>query len=357
MPSSTAILTYVAMPKVLLHDHLDGGLRPTTMLELAGEQGYDGLPADEPEALAAWIRRGANRRNLELYLETFVHTVGVMQTAEAIERVAYEAIVDLAADGVVHAELRYAPELSVNDALTMDDVVEAMTAGLARGERDTGCGARAILAALRHLDQSIPTAEAAVRWRDAGVVGFDLAGPEDGFPVVDHLDACRIAQEGDVAITLHAGEAFGPASIEQAIGIGGATRLGHGVRIIEDVVDGRPGPVAAEVIARRIPLEVCPTSNVHTGIADTLADHPLPGLVAAGFTVTLNTDNRLMSGVTPSSEFAAVAEAFGWGIADFHRVSVAAVDAAFLDDASKEVLRERVHDAYRSIAAADRDDD
>ena len=203
-----------------------------------------------------------------------------------------------------------------------------------------------MLAALRDRDQSLATAETAVRWRDRGVVGFDLAGPEEGFPVADHVEACRVARDGGIGVTLHAGEGFGPESIRQALELGGAQRLGHGVRIVEDLGEHGAGPVARRVIDDRVPLEVCPTSNVHTGIVDRFERHPIEQLRRSGFAVTLNTDNRLMSGVLPSSELAACIDAFGWGLVDVAALQHTALDAAFVDAATASAVRERLDAAY-----------
>ncbi|MXW89600.1 MAG: adenosine deaminase family protein, partial [Acidimicrobiaceae bacterium] len=245
-------------PKVVLHDHLDGGLRASTIVELASETGYRNLPTTDPEQLAAWMRRGANRKDLTLYLETFAHTVGVMQTADAICRVARECAEDLAADGVVYAEVRFAPELHTERGLTLDDAIEAVLEGFTQGSNGTPLTIRAICTALRHLHRSAEVAEAAVRWRDRGVVAFDIAGPEDGFPPDDHLEAFQYCQRENFHITIHAGEAYGPRSIWKALQFCGAERLGHGIRIVEDIVTGDDGDrtlgrLAHYIRDRRIP--------------------------------------------------------------------------------------------------------
>ncbi|RMH82307.1 MAG: adenosine deaminase family protein, partial [Actinomyces sp.] len=209
-------------PKVVLHDHLDGGLRPATIIELADEVGYDELPTTDPDELTVWMQRGANRKDLTLYLETFAHTVGVMQTAEALRRVARECAEDLAADGVVYAEVRFAPELHTQRGLTLDDAIEAVLDGFAAGAAGTGLTIRAICSAMRHLDRSFDVAQAAVRWRDRGVVGFDIAGPEDGYPPDDHLLAFQYCQRENFHFTIHAGEAYGPRSIWKAVQFCGA---------------------------------------------------------------------------------------------------------------------------------------
>lgn len=322
-------------PKVLLHDHLDGGLRPATIIELADETGYRNLPHRDAEKLAAWIRRGADRKDLTLYLETFVHTVAVMQTSDAIVRVARECAEDLAADGVVYAEVRFAPELFTERGLSLDDAIEAALEGFRQGSHGAGLTIRAICCAMRHLERSLEVAAAAVRWRDRGVVAFDIAGPENGFPPDDHLAAFQYCRQEDFGITIHAGEAAGTESIRKALQVCGAERLGHGVRIIEDVAtaddgDRRLGRIAQYVRDRGIPLEVCPTSNINTGAYDTIAMHPVDTLVSLQFCVTVNTDNRLMSGVSMTSELAALAEAFGYGWDRLREFTVNAAESSFL---------------------------
>lgn len=336
-PGTTVLLR---APKVLLHDHLDGGLRPATVIDLARDSGYAGLPTDDPERLRAWFRQGADRKSLELYLEGFRHTVGVMQTPAAIERVAAECTEDLAADGVVYAEVRYAPELSTQGGLSLDAVMEAWLAGFRRGtaaaERvGRPIVIRAIVTAMRQFARSVEIAELAVRYRDEGVVGFDIAGPEAGFPPSRHLDAFQLIHRADFHVTIHAGEAFGLPSIWEALQWCGAERLGHGVRIVDDIVqepDGRYtlGRLAAYVRDRRVPLEMCPTSNVHTGAVPSLEEHPVDLLRRLRFRVTVNTDNRLMSGVTLSSELGLLARTFGFGLSELQWLTLNAMKSSFL---------------------------
>ncbi|GAA5170661.1 adenosine deaminase [Amycolatopsis dongchuanensis] len=329
------------MPKVLLHDHLDGGLRPATVVELAAATGYDALPTTDADELGRWFREAADSGSLESYLETFAHTCGVMQTEEALVRVAAECAEDLAADGVVYAEVRYAPELFAERGLSLDAVVEAVQAGFAEGERRAAQQGKNIrmgtlLCAMRQHARAQEIAEVAVRYRDAGVVGFDIAGPEAGFPPTRNLDAFEYLRTNNAHFTIHAGEAFGLASIWEAIQHCGAERLGHGVRIVDDIKTGPDGSVelgrlAAYVRDRRIPLEICPSSNVQTGAAASISDHPIGLLKRLRFRVTVNTDNRLMSGCTVSSEFAALAEAFGYGWADLQWFTINAMKSAFID--------------------------
>ena len=326
-------------PKALLHDHLDGGLRPATIVDLAREFHYDGLPTTDPDELAAWMRRGADRKSLELYLETFAHTVGVMQERDAIIRVAAECAEDLAADGVVYAEVRYAPELSTERGLTLDDVVEANLEGFRIGaERAAAAGnpitMKVIVTAMRQAARSVEVAECAVRWRDSGVVGFDIAGPEAGYRPTRHLDAFEYVRRENFHITIHAGESFGLPSIWEALQFCGAERLGHGVRIVDDIHvrdDGSVelGRLATYVRDRRVPLEMCPTSNVHTGAAASIREHPIDLLRRLRFRVTINTDNRLMSGVSMSSEMAALDEAFGIGLGEMEWLTINAMKSAF----------------------------
>lgn len=326
-------------PKVLLHDHLDGGLRPSTMVELAAEFGYKGLPTTNVDDLAAWIRRGADRLSLPLYLETFDHTVGVMQQREALIRVASECAQDLAEDGVVYAEVRFAPEQHLEAGLTLDEIVGAVQEGFALGTKAAAAAGNTIvigtlLSAMRQAAKSSDIALLAIRHRDNGVVGFDIAGPEDGFPPTRHLEAFNKVHEANFHTTIHAGEAFGLPSIHEALQYCGAERLGHGVRIVDDITlsnDGtyKLGRLASYVRDRRVPLEMCPTSNVHTGAASSIGDHPIALLKRLRFRVTINTDNRLMSGVTMTDEMEHVSRAFGYGIDDLQWFTVNAMKSAF----------------------------
>jgi adenosine deaminase len=331
--------TIQAAPKALLHDHLDGGLRPSTIVDLAAEFGYAGLPTSDPDELAAWIRRGADRKSLELYLETFAHTVGVMQERDAIIRVAAECAEDLAADGVVYAEVRYAPELSTERGLTLDEVTASNLEGFRIGSLRAAEAGRPIVmkmlvTAMRQAARSVEVAECAIRWRDAGVVGFDVAGPEKGYPPTRYLDAFETIRRENFHITIHAGESFGLPSIWEALQFAGAERLGHGVRIVDDITvrdDGSVelGRLAAFVRDRRVPLEMCPTSNVHTGAAASVAEHPIDLLRRLRYRVTVNTDNRLMSGVSLSSEFATLDAAFGIGLGEMEWLTINAMKSAF----------------------------
>lgn len=327
-------------PKALLHDHLDGGLRPATVLELADEVGYQHLPADNADELATFFRTAAHSGSLVRYLEPFAHTVGVMQTADALHRVAFECVEDLAADNVVYAEVRFAPELHIDGGLSLDEVVDAVLAGFAAGEKAAGGAGRTIVVrclvtAMRHAARSREIAELAVRFRDRGVVGFDIAGAEAGYPPSRHLDAFEYMRSNNARFTIHAGEAFGLPSIHEAIAFCGADRLGHGVRIVDDISvaeDGtvRLGPLAAILRDKRVPLELCPSSNVQTGAVNSLAEHPFDLLARARFRVTVNTDNRLMSDTTMSQEMLRLVEAFGYGWSDLLRFTINAIKSSFL---------------------------
>ncbi len=323
-------------PKVLLHDHLDGGLRPGTITELAGDIGYRDLPTDDAGELAEWFAQIADSGSLERYLESFNHTVAVMQTPEGLARVAAECAEDLAADGVVYAEVRFAPELHTEQGLSLDQVVEAVLEGFAAGTRSGAIRIGVLLTAIRHAARSMEIAELMVRYRDAGVAGFDIAGPEAGYPPTRHLDAFEYLQRENAHFTIHAGEGFGLPSIWQAIQWCGADRLGHGVRIIDDIAEGsssgtpKLGRLAAYVRDKRIPLEMCPTSNVHTGAARSVAEHPIGLLRRLYFRVTVNTDNRLMSATSLSEEFAQLVDAFGYGWDDLQWFTINAMKSAFL---------------------------
>jgi adenosine deaminase len=333
-------------PKVLLHDHLDGGLRPSSIIELAREHGYAQLPSTDPDDLGKILAAGANRGHLNLYLEAFRHTVGVMQERDALVRVAAECAEDLAADGVVYAEVRFAPELHTERGLPLDEVVRAVLEGFGLGSAAAARAGRpirvyALLTAMRTAARSLEIAELAVRFRDGGVVGFDIAGAEKGWPPSRHLDAFQYVHRENFHTTIHAGEGFGLPSIWEAVQYCGAERLGHGVRIAEDITvspgpGGAPGAgevelgrLAAYVRDRRIPLEMCPSSNVQTGAAASIAGHPLRLLRQLRFRVTVNTDNRLMSQVSLSSEFALLAQEFGYGWPDIEWLTINAMKSAF----------------------------
>ncbi len=346
-------------PKVLLHDHLDGGLRPGTVLEIASEIGHE-LPATDAASLGQWFVDACNSGSLPRYIATFDHTIAVMQRAQDLRRVARECVEDLAADGVVYAEVRYAPEQHLQAGLSLQDVVDAVREGFAEGEehaRDTGhpIVVRQLLTAMRHQARSMEIAELMVANRDAGVVGFDIAGAEAGYPPTRHLDAFEYLQRENAHFTIHAGEAFGLPSIWQAIQWCGADRLGHGVRIIDDITvgnDGAPrlGRLAAYVRDMRIPLEMCPTSNLQTGAAPSVEEHPIGLLTKLRFRVTVNTDNRLMSGTSMGQEMQKLVDAFGYGAADLRWFTVNAMKSSFLPfDERLAVIEDRIKPAYAGL--------
>lgn len=326
-----------SLPKVELHDHLDGGLRPSTVIELADEIGYK-LPCPKTAAdVEAWFRRGADRRSLPLYLEGFSTTCALMQTEKALERVAFEAVEDLAADNVVYAEIRFAPILSTAKGLNLEAVVESVIRGMKRGSEKTGMKFGLILCALRNMDAqvSLETAELAVEYRNQGVVGFDIAGDENGHPPKRHLEAFQYIRDRNFNITIHAGEAFGPESIWQALQICGAHRIGHGTRLIEDmVVEGttikKAGSLSEFVRDRRIPLECCLSSNIQTGAADSLEAHSFIVFFKNHYRVCLCTDNRLMSGTTLTHEMDLAVKTYGLTCADLEKLTINAMKSAFI---------------------------
>ena len=349
------------VPKALLHDHLDGGLRPETIIEIAQQIGYKKLPTDDPKKLADWFEESCNSHSLVRYLETFSHTIAVMQSKEAIIRVSRECAIDLARDGVVYAEVRGAPELFTEQGLTLDQVVEATLEGYKQGMAEAASEGNKIrveslLCGMRQNNRSQEAAAAVVKYRDKGVVGFDIAGPEDGFPPTNQLETFEYLRKENAHFTIHAGEAYGLPSIWEAIQICGAERLGHGVRIIDDIdfSGDKPklGPLASYVRDRRIPLELCPTSNLQTGAAKTYSEHPIGMLAKLRFRVTLNTDNRLMSRTSMSNEMSECVKSFGWKFADLQRVTVNALKSSFIPFEERlEIIERVVKPAYAAISA------
>lgn len=347
-------------PKVVLHDHLDGGLRPATVIELARECGYSKLPTEDPAELGRWFVDAANSGSLERYLETFAHTTAVMQTREALSRVAAECAQDLAADGVVYAEVRFAPEQHLTAGLTLHEVVQAVLDGFANGSRaatESGRGirVRALLDAMRQNQRSREIAELVVAFRDAEVAGFDIAGPETGFPPSDHAEAFDYLKRENAHFTIHAGEAFGVPSMWEAVQLCGTERIGHGVRLVDDITVAADGTTTLSSFAhyvrdRRIPLELAPTSNVQTGAAPSIAEHPFGLLNEQRFCVTVNTDNRLVSGVSMTSEMTALVEAFGYQWSDLGRFTINAMEAAFLSlDERNSIIDNIIRPGYQAL--------
>lgn len=346
-------------PKVLLHDHLDGGVRPLTVLELAEENNYTHLPFTTEHELADWFH-SAVQGSLEIYLETFAHTVGVMQTPNSLQRVARECAYDLAKDGVVYAEIRFAPELHVARGLSLREVIDNVLLGFRQGEelaRSEGYTIRigALLTAMRMASVSLEVAHLVVEYRGKGVVGFDIAGKEDGYPPTEHLEAFQYLQRNNAHFTIHAGEAFGLPSIWEAIQLCGAERLGHGVRIMDDITvhtDGSVtlGDLAAYVRDRRIPLELCPKSNVDTHAAASIAEHPIGLLKNLGFRVTLNTDNRLMSDTSMSYEMTELCKGFGYGLKDLEWLTINGMKSAFIPfDERLSIINNIIKPGYAAL--------
>ncbi len=357
-----------SLPKISLHDHLDGGLRPSTIVELSAEVGHK-LPTTDAVELGNWFTESANSGSLVRYLETFDHTVAVMQTREGLERVAYEAVLDLAEHNVIYGELRWAPEQHLARGLTLDETVEAVQDGLERGmeeveQRGGFIRTGQLVTAMRHADRGLEIAELAIRHRNNGVVGFDIAGAEKGFMPVRHKLAFDYLAAELFPVTVHAGEADGVESIRDAIVSGRALRLGHGVRLVEDIMFSRTdgdtdlvvlGEVAQWVHDREIALETSPSSNLQTGafamLGDTMSDHPFDILYELGFKVTVNTDNRLMSGTNLTKELEILVETFGYSLADLEQFQLNAASAAFQGLPEREELMDMIEMGFASAAS------
>ena len=340
-----------ALPKVSLHDHLDGGLRPQTIMELAADIGHE-LPAEGADDLGRWFSEAADSGSLVPYLETFDQTIAVMQTAANLRRIAAEFVADLAADGVIYAEVRWAPEQHLKAGLTLAEAVEAVRDGLAEGM--AGCRARGqeievrqLLTAMRQAEPTLDVAELTLRYRNRDVAGFDLAGPENGYPPSRFLESFQLLRRHGAYYTIHAGETAGPESICESVQVCGANRIGHGVAIIEDIQhDERGGELlgdfAAYVLNRQIPLEMCPSSNVQTGAVASVQEHPIHRLDRLGFRVTVNPDNRLMSATTLTSEFARLAEVFDYSLEDVRRLGINAAKSVFAPYGVRKALVARI---------------
>ena len=324
------------VPKVLLHDHLDGGLRPQTIIELAKDQKYGKLPTTDAAELGEWFHRGANKGNLVEYLQGFEHTCAVMQSKEALRRVAYEMMEDMKNDGVCYVETRFAPVFHTAKGLYNEDVVQAVLEGLEQGKSDFGVGYGLILCGMRNMKNTLEIAELAVNFRNQGVVGFDLAGEEGGYPPKKHIEAFQFIQRANFNITIHAGEAFGKESIWQAIQWCGAHRIGHATHLVEDIyLDAeknvvRFGDLAQYVLDKRIPLEICLLSNVHTGAVDKIENHPFGILFKEKFRVTINTDDRLMSSTNMTKEFMTAIQNFNLSLEDIEKISLNSMKSAFI---------------------------
>lgn len=338
-----------SVPKVLLHDHLDGGLRPATIIELAKEMKYNKLPTNDPGELAEWFHRGANKGNLVEYLQGFEHTCAVMQSKESLERIAYEMMEDMKNDGVCYVETRFAPVFHTSKNLYNDDVVNAVLAGLERGKKDFNVGYGLIICGMRNMKNTLEFAELAVNFRHRGVVGFDLAGEEGGYPPKKHIEAFQYIQRENFNITIHADEAFGKDSIWQAIQWCSAHRIGHATRLVDDfTVDAEGnvigmGDLAQFVLDKRIPLECCLLSNVHTGAIDKIENHPFGKFFKEKFRVTINTDDRLMSDTTMTKEFLTATKYFNINLDDIEKITINSMKSAFIP------YKERLHFIYNVI--------
>ena len=325
-----------SVPKVLLHDHLDGGLRSQTVIDLAKEINYDKLPTTNAKELAEWFHRGANKGNLVEFLQGFEHTIAVMQTKDALERIAYEMMEDMRKDGVCYIETRFAPVFHTQQGLHYDEIIDAVLSGLRRGEKDFGVGFGLILCGMRNMTDTLEIAELAVNFRHQGVVGFDLAGEEGGYPPKKHLDAFQFIQRENFNITIHAGEAFGIESIWQAIQYCGAHRIGHATKLKDDITfdaDGNIiglGDLSQYILDKRVPLEICLLSNVHTGAVSSLDEHPFIKLYREKFRVFLNTDDRLMSDTTLTKEFMIATDYWDITLDDIEKLTINAMKSSFL---------------------------
>ncbi len=325
-----------SVPKVLLHDHLDGGLRAQTVIDLAKDIKYNKLPTKDAGELGAWFHQGANKGNLAEYLQGFEHTCAVMQTKESLERAAYEMMEDMKNDGVCYVESRFAPVFHTSKGLYNEDVVNAVLSGLEKGKRDFGVGYGLILCGMRNMKNTLEIAELAVNFRNQGVVGFDLAGEEGGYPPKKHIEAFQFIQRANFNITIHAGEAFGKESIWQAIQWCGAHRIGHATHLVEDFTFDKEGNVvgfgdlAQYVLDKRIPLEICLLSNVHTGAVDKIENHPFGIFFKEKYRVTINTDDRLMSDTTMTKEFVTAIEHFNVNMDDVEKITINSMKSAFI---------------------------
>lgn len=352
-----------ALPKISLHDHLDGGLRPETILELASDTGVE-TPAQDAAGLRRWFADRSDSGSLVEFLTGFDLVLPLLQTEAALTRVAREYVADLAADGVIYGEVRWAPEQHLAGGLSLDRAVAAVQRGIEEGEDEADAAGYSIrvgqiLSAMRNADRSLEIAKLAVAHRERGVVGFDIAGPEDGHPASRHRAAFDHLAAEFLPVTVHAGEAAGPGSVRSALIDGRALRLGHGVRVAEDLqiieregdeVQVQFGDLARWVRDREIPLEMSPSSNVQTAAiapwGDELADHPFDLLYQLGFAVTVNTDNRTMSGTSLTRELALLVDAFGYDLDDLEAFQFNAASAAFLPVEEREELVEMIGEGF-----------
>jgi adenosine deaminase len=340
-----------AFPKVSLHDHLDGALRPQTIMELAAGVGHV-LPADTPDDLRRWFAESATSGSLERYLETFEHTIAITQTAASLRRVAAEYVEDLAADGIIYGEARWAPEQHVRAGLTEAQAIEAVRDGLADGmaqcrKRGYEIEVRQLLTAMRQAEPTRDVAELVLRYRQDSVAGFDIAGPERGYPPSRFLASFQLLRRYNAYYTIHAGEAEGCRSIWEAVQVCGANRIGHGVAIVENIQADEHGnevlgDFAGYVLNAQIPLEMCPSSNVQTGAVASISEHPINRLDRLGFRVTVNADNRLMSATSLTREYALLSEAFDYSLEDVRRLGINAANSVFAPYGVRKALVRRI---------------
>jgi len=338
-------------PKILLHDHLDGGLRPSTIVQLAKDSEIKGLPTYSANELGDWMTATADRKDLELYLEAFTHTLSVMQNQDAIYRVAAECAEDLADDGIIYAEVRFAPELHLAKGLSVPQVIESVLAGFQSGSEGRGIIVNALICAIRSKSRSKEMIEFALQFRSKGVVGFDIAGPEIGYPPSDHLEAFHLAMDSDFPVTIHAGEVGGAIYIQEAVEACGASRIGHGLGLQYEIPSNEDAGLGeSELVSlfldEQIALELCPTSNLHIGAVDSFAEHPISRFLELGLCATINTDNRLMSNTCLTKELQICTETFGWDIPMVHRLMINALSSSFISTDLKEDLNSVLSDWY-----------
>ena len=343
-------------PKVELHDHLDGGLRVETIIELAKKDNI-ALPCYDVDELREYLVKGCQQKSLKLYLEAFAVTTAVMQSRENLVRVAREAVLDLAKENVVYAEIRFAPSLHTQNGLNLEEVVTAVLKGLEEGKKESGTYCTLILCAMRNEEPSstLEIAELAVAFREKGVVGFDIAGDEYGHPPKKHIEAFRYIRNKNFNITIHAGEAFGVESIWQAIQLCGAHRIGHGVRLVEDMlIEGgairKMGSLSHFINDMRILLEMCLTSNVGTGAVENYQEHPFPIFFKSGFRVFLCSDNRLMSDTNLTKEMNIAVKEYGLNIRDLEKITINAMKSAFIHHDEKiRIIYDVIKSGYNRL--------
>ena len=338
-------------PKVLLHDHLDGGLRASTIVELAKDLGVKSLPTYNVTELDNWMAATADRKDLELYLEAFSHTLSVMQTQDALYRVAAECAEDLARDGIIYAEVRFAPELHLSKGLTVTQVIESVLEGFKSGSEGKGIIVNTLICAIRSRARSKEMMEYALHFRSKGVVGFDIAGPEIGYPPSGHIEAFNLAIDVDFPVTIHAGEVGGVDYIREAVQDCGASRIGHGIGLQEELPsdeDSRieEGKLLSFFLDQQIALELCPSSNLHIGAVDSLSEHPISRFIDLGLCATINTDNRLMSNTSLSKELHICSETFGWDITTVYTLMRNALSSSFMSSQLKEDLNSVLSNWY-----------